>query len=112
MGKSSPGIDIIVGGHSHALLHNGRAPAVAGGHRDKVWGAYPEFVRSFRSDQAVPVVQAGWGSRYVGSLTVGFDSAGNLVSAEGNTILLGGEGSGNEVRMNGSLRGLIESWEN
>lgn len=101
-----------MGGHSHALLHNGELPADAEGRRDKVWDSYPTFVKSFnRGNQAVPVVQAGWGSRYIGSLTVSFDEMGNLVHAEGNTILLGGVGSENEVRMNGSLRSIIEAWD-
>lgn len=68
-----PGLDLVVGGHSHTLLSNtdGRAA-----------GAYPTMVGE------VPVVQAYAYSKYVGELTVTFDDAGNVTAAVGEPILL------------------------
>ena len=68
-----PGIDVVVGGHSHTLLSNTS---------DRAAGAYPTMVG------AVPVVQAYAYSKYLGELTVTFDDAGNVTSAMGEPILL------------------------
>ncbi len=72
-----PGIDAVVGGHSHTLLSN------------TVEGAepYPVMV-SGEDGRAVPIVQAEAYSKYVGHLTLVFDDAGNVTSATGDTILL------------------------
>ncbi len=68
-----PGIDAIVGGHSHTLLSNGIEGAV---------GPYPLMV------DGTPVVQAGAYSRALGHLTLTFDEAGDVIAAEGDTVLL------------------------
>ena len=73
-----PGIDAVVGGHSHTLL-SATDPKRA--------GAYPTWVTRGESD-LVPVVQAYAYSKYVGHLVLTFDDAGNLKFAEGDTILL------------------------
>ena len=73
-----PGIDVIVGGHSHTYL-SASDPA-----RE---GAYPTWV-SGPFGALVPVVQAYAYSKYVGELTVEFDDRGNIVFAEGDTKLL------------------------
>ena len=73
-----PGIDAVVGGHSHSLL-SATDPKRA--------GAYPTWVTRGEGD-LVPVVQAYAYSKYVGHLILTFDDAGKLKFAEGDTILL------------------------
>jgi 5'-nucleotidase len=73
-----PGIDVVVGGHSHTFL-SASDPARA--------GAYPTWVDG-PDGALVPVVQAYAYSKYVGHLEVTFDDAGNVVFADGDTILL------------------------
>ncbi|KIC43958.1 5'-nucleotidase [Ruegeria sp. ANG-S4] len=68
-----PGLDLVIGGHSHSLLSNTQEGAS---------GAYPMMVGD------VPVVQAYAYSKYLGEVTLTFDDDGNLVSAEGEPILL------------------------
>lgn len=67
-----PGLDLVVGGHSHTKFSNTEDGAMA----------YPTMVGD------VPVVQAYAYSKYVGHLTLTFDDAGKVVSATGDTILL------------------------
>lgn len=73
-----PGIDAVVGGHSHTLL-SATDPKRA--------GAYPTWITRGEGD-LVPVVQAYAYSKYVGHLILTFDDAGKLKFAEGDTILL------------------------
>ena len=74
-----PGIDAVVGGHSHTYL-SASDPERA--------GAYPTWVD--REDGSIaPVVQAYAYGKYVGHLELTFDDAGNLVYAGGDTILVG-----------------------
>ena len=73
-----PGIDAIVGGHSHSYL------SASDPDRD---GAYPTFV-SQQDGTLVPVVQAYAYSKYVGHLELTFDDDGNVTHAQGDTILL------------------------
>lgn len=68
-----PGVDLVVGGHSHTLLSNTS---------DRAAGAYPTMVGD------VPVVQAYAYTKYLGELTVTFDDEGNVISAAGEPILL------------------------
>lgn len=68
-----PGLDAVVGGHSHSLLSNTS---------DRAAGPYPMMVGS------VPVVQAYAYSKYIGHLVLNFDDDGNVTSATGDTILL------------------------
>jgi 5'-nucleotidase len=72
------GVDVIVGGHSHTLLANGLQGSE---------GPYPTLVKG-PSGRDVPIVQAGSFSRWVGRLDVDFDAAGNVVKAEGNSIVV------------------------
>lgn len=76
--EAVPGIDAVVGGHSHTYL-SASDPKRA--------GAYPTWV-SQSSGTLVPVVQAYAYSKYVGHLELTFDDAGNLLYAGGDTILL------------------------
>lgn len=67
-----PGIDAIVGGHTHTLMSNTVEGALP----------YPVMVAN------VPIVQAEAYSKYVGHLVLTFDDAGNVTSAVGDTVLL------------------------
>ena len=73
-----PGVDAIVGGHSHTYL--------SASDPDRQ-GPYPTWV-SQEDGTLVPVVQAYAYSKYLGHLVLEFDDEGNLVHAEGDTILL------------------------
>jgi 5'-nucleotidase len=68
-----PGLDLVIGGHSHTLLSNTD---------DRAAGPYPMMVGD------VPVVQAYAYSKYVGEITLTFDDAGHVTSAGGAPILL------------------------
>ncbi|HCQ64278.1 MAG TPA: multifunctional 2',3'-cyclic-nucleotide 2'-phosphodiesterase/5'-nucleotidase/3'-nucleotidase [Rhodobacteraceae bacterium] len=70
--EAVPGLDAVVGGHSHTKFSNTEEGAMA----------YPTMVGD------VPVVQAYAYSKYVGHLTLVFDDDGNVTSATGDTILL------------------------
>ncbi len=76
--EAVPGIDAIVGGHSHTLFSNTDAEAPY---------RYPLMVTG-PDGQAVPIVQAGAYSKYLGHLTLSFDDAGKLTAATGDTMLL------------------------
>ncbi len=75
---SVPGLDAVVGGHSHTYLSSSDPDRA---------GAYPTFA-SQADGTLVPVVQAYAYSKYVGHLELTFDDAGNLLYAGGDTILL------------------------
>jgi 5'-nucleotidase/UDP-sugar diphosphatase len=72
------GVDLIVGGHSHTLLSNSHEGAA---------GPYPTLVAN-PDGVDVPIVQAGAYAKYLGELKVTWDDDGNLISAEGDPILL------------------------
>ncbi|AHM05855.1 5'-nucleotidase [Roseibacterium elongatum DSM 19469] len=76
--EATTGIDVIVGGHSHTYL------SADDPDRD---GPYPTWI-SNPDGVMVPVVQAMSFGKYLGHLTVTFDDAGNVVYADGNTMLL------------------------
>lgn len=72
-----PGLDAIVGGHSHTLL----------GDMEGAVGPYPTRARG--SDGAeVPVATAYAYGKYLGELKLTFDDTGRLTAAEGAPILL------------------------
>ncbi|WP_417308239.1 bifunctional metallophosphatase/5'-nucleotidase [Devosia sp.] len=75
---ATTGIDLIVGGHSHTLLSNTDEDAE---------GAYPTMVANSAGTE-VPIVQAGAYAKYLGDLTVTWDDDGNVISAEGDPMLL------------------------
>jgi 5'-nucleotidase len=72
------GIDVIVGGHSHSYLSQDDPD------RD---GPYPLWITN-PEGVMVPIVHAYAYSKYLGELEVTFDDDGNVIYAEGNTILL------------------------
>ncbi len=73
-----PGIDVVVGGHSHSLLSNTDP---------KAEGPYPTMVDN-PGGYKVPVVQAASYSKYLGELKVVFDDNGNVKEASGSPIYL------------------------
>ncbi|XP_051168986.1 apyrase-like [Leptopilina boulardi] len=77
-----PNIDIIVGGHSHTFLYTGPEPYI-----DIPEDEYPVHVKQ-NSGRSVLIVQASAFTRYIGNLTVWFDSNNEIVDWEGNPILL------------------------
>ncbi len=78
-----PGIDLIVGGHSHTYLSS-KEPAEGA---QKPEGAYPTWVDSPDGGKT-PIVQAYAYGKYLGEVTVAFDKEGRVVSAEGEPLLL------------------------
>lgn len=70
--EAVPGIDVVIGGHSHSLMSNEKEGAPA----------YPTMVGT------TPVAQAYAYSKFIGKLTVSFDDDGNVVSAEGEPVVL------------------------
>ena len=73
-----PGIDVIVGGHSHTLLSNTEEGAA---------GPYPTLVNN-PDGVEVPVVTAYSYGKYLGDLVVTWDDEGKVTSAEGAPILI------------------------
>ncbi|OLN29624.1 5'-nucleotidase [Desulfovibrio sp. DV] len=73
-----PGIDLIVGGHSHVLLGNDYPEAV---------GPCPLVIDGPDGGQT-RIVTAGYWGRYLGSLTATFDADGNITATTGNPIRL------------------------
>ncbi|MCS6891704.1 MAG: 5'-nucleotidase C-terminal domain-containing protein [Rhodovarius sp.] len=68
--ESLPGVDVLVGGHSHTLLGNGVAGAA---------GPYPVLARG------VPIVQAGAFGRWLGRLDLDLGADGRVLAHGGNT---------------------------
>ncbi|XP_053669557.1 apyrase-like [Anopheles marshallii] len=81
--RQCPEVDVIVGGHSHTLLHTGEVTDWP----DMPAGSYP-FVVAQDSGRQVLIVQAGSFTKYVGHLLVYFDENGEAVRWEGNTEYL------------------------
>ena len=73
-----PGVDIVVGGHSHSLLSNTDPEAE---------GPYPTMVDN-PEGYKVPVTQAASYSKYLGEFQVTFDDAGVVKEASGDPIYL------------------------
>jgi len=73
-----PGVDVVVGGHSHSLLSNTD---------DKAEGPYPTMVDN-PDGYKVPVTQAASYSKYLGEFTVTFDDNGVVKEAKGDPLLL------------------------
>lgn len=73
-----PGIDIVVGGHSHSFLSN---------HDEKAVGPYPTMIDNPRGYK-VPVTQAASYSKYLGEFKVTFDDNGVVKQASGDPLFL------------------------
>ena len=73
-----PGVDVVVGGHSHSLLSNTDP---------KAEGPYPTMVDN-PDGYKVPVVQAASYSKYLGEIKIVFDDNGVVKEANGDPIYL------------------------
>ncbi|WP_417419057.1 5'-nucleotidase C-terminal domain-containing protein [Hoeflea sp.] len=73
-----PGVDVVVGGHSHSLLSNTD---------EKAEGPYPTMIDN-PGGYKVPVTQAASYSKYLGEFSVTFDDNGVVKEAKGDPILL------------------------
>jgi 5'-nucleotidase len=73
-----PGVDVVVGGHSHTLLSNTDKSAA---------GPYPTFAGNL-DGYKVPVVTAASYSKLLGEVTVTFDDKGVVKEAKGDPIPL------------------------
>lgn len=73
-----PGVDVVVGGHSHSLLSNTD---------DKAEGPYPTMIDN-PEGYKVPVTQAASYSKYLGEFKVVFDDDGVVKEAKGDPLLL------------------------
>lgn len=98
-----------------------------------MWGPYPTWVDSkVEGGRKVPVVQAGWGSRYMGHITLqlkpkgapqvqaaggpsdkagsGGGGKGGVSSFQGYPILLGGSRSSNPMPEDPYIKEEIKKW--
>lgn len=92
--EAVPGLDAVIGGHSHTLLSNTVEDTPP----------YPVMVGD------TPVAQAYAYSKYVGHLTLEFDAEGNVTSATGDTMVLDAsvEPDADIIARVGELAGPIE----
>eukprot|EP01026_Neomeris_dumetosa_P062229 TRINITY_DN58818_c0_g1_i8.p1 TRINITY_DN58818_c0_g1~~TRINITY_DN58818_c0_g1_i8.p1 ORF type:complete len:529 (-),score=75.73 TRINITY_DN58818_c0_g1_i8:338-1924(-) len=109
-------VDIDVGGHSHSFLHNdgGNAPLMnkETGLKDTPEGNYPTWVDSeVQPGHRVIVLQAGWATRYIGKVDVGFDKHGELQYARGTPILLGGHLSESQISKHEETALEVNKWK-
>lgn len=109
-GTDNVELDLVVGGHSHTPLWGSPAPAgqpqLAGSppsltsttkESATAEGPYPTNILNAAAAKSIPIVQAYWGSRYIGDLSTQWDGPGNLLTASGSMVLLGGNASANFV---------------
>ncbi len=106
LARSVNGIDLIVGGHTHTLLG-----------REQPFGLMPEGAYPVRVESPdgspVYIVQAWSKSRILGVLRAAFDTAGEIVEASGEPVMLLGDtfrrkdGSGNKMAVTGDARQRI-----
>ncbi|XP_014357715.2 uncharacterized protein LOC106710224 [Papilio machaon] len=75
-------IDLVIGGHTNTFLWEGKTID-----SEKVDGPYPTLVKQ-TSGKIVPVVQAYAYTKYLGKLRIVFNSSGDIISFNGNPILL------------------------
>jgi 5'-nucleotidase len=83
LASAVPGVDVVVGGHSHTLLGNSGIEAM--GLRPA--GAYPTVVKGADGDDVYVVTAWKWG-RVLGRLDLTFDDAGRVTKAEGKPVLI------------------------
>lgn len=76
------GVDLVIGGHTNTFLWNGTSPD-----SEEVQGPYPTYVKQ-ASGRTALVVQAYAYTKYLGKLHMVFDSNGEVISADGQPILL------------------------
>ncbi|KAJ3665034.1 hypothetical protein Zmor_000550 [Zophobas morio] len=77
-------IGLVVGAHSHTFLYTGEpAPGPA-----TPAGPYPTIIQRDDDGKTVLVVQASCYSRYLGNITISYDSSGDCVEWSGEPIFL------------------------
>ncbi len=98
-----PGIDLIVGGHSHTLLAN---------RSEDAQGPYPVFVEG-PDGTSVPIVQVGSRGSHLGEIEVTFEDGGRVIRAEGEPILLDGTKGedGHVARMVAGFAKPLQEWQ-
>jgi 5'-nucleotidase len=105
LAASVPGVDVIVGGHSHTLLGNSGIEAM--GLRPA--GAYPTVVKGADGNDVYVVTAWKWG-RVLGRLDLTFDDSGRVTRAEGKPTLVLADGfkrkddAGQKVEVRGPAR--------
>jgi 5'-nucleotidase len=93
LARTVPGIDVIIGGHSHTLLggQGGNAsPFRSAGLQFQPAGDYPTVITGL-DGQTVLVAQAWEWGKLLGNLEVTFDSAGTIQAWQGRPVLVGGD---------------------
>ena len=99
-------VDVIVGGHSHSFLYTSHSEDKSAPGPDTPVGTYPIIVTpKSGSDRKVLIVQASAFTKYVGDLTVYFNSAGHVKYYDGNPIFLS-----NEVEKNVEIELELIPW--
>ncbi|KAF6254137.1 Metallo-dependent phosphatase-like protein [Scenedesmus sp. NREL 46B-D3] len=115
--KAVPGLDVIIGGHSHTFLYSpttagplvtrkpGATPAncTSMAACDKPAGPYPTWVGN------VPIVQAYYSSKYLGILKVNLDRRKLLPGLQ--PLLLGGANSSRNVQQDPAILELLKQYE-
>ena len=78
-------MDIVVGGHTNTFLWNSSEPSHA---HDAPMGDYPTVVTQPSTSRKVLVVQTSGYGKYLGKIRVKFDPRGEVVTWDGNPVLL------------------------
>ena len=84
--KSVPGIDVIVGGHSHSFLYT-ETPVKPNPSVDTIRGPYPTIVSNPGGHNTL-VLQAYAYTKYLGHARLVFSDAGDLLEWSGHPLLL------------------------
>ncbi|GIL44423.1 hypothetical protein Vafri_1896, partial [Volvox africanus] len=112
-----PELDFIVGGLNHYFFWSDgktlgpRLDASNPSSSQKPDQPYPLVVDSkVVPGKKIPIVQAYYASRYIGSMDLSFDADGNLVSFSGAPVLLGGSVSSNPVARDPETLNLIQGF--
>lgn len=92
-------IDLVIGGHTNTFLWNGNTTE-----SERPQGPYPTVVRQ-KSGRRVPVVQAYAFTKYLGRLHVIFNSHGEVVSFDGDPILLN-----NSIPQDPSILSIVDRY--
>ena len=92
--KNIADIDIIVGGHSHSYLGDDA--------NEKADGTYPIVITS-PNNEPVLIVQAKFGTEYLGYLKASFDNYGVITSFDGKAIKL----TGNEYPQDETINAIL-----